>query len=657
MRRLLLFIAVVGCCLLPINLLAGNCERDGSTTHLYMGSKASPTLYEADFDECYSLVGSGDTIHAGAGNETWTENHGEHGVSTLRVSIVGAGQGVSVITTTGSHHLFRFELYSSADSIRLSGFTINFGTGDQSPVQIHSEFTDNVVKGFRIDHTTFHTTATGKHAISLEGRLYGVIDSNISDGAAFFIIAAAYLYSEMDPYTGCLGGDCGKAADEAAINFGSDEAIYIENNLLTYGTGQQQFLVDGNYATRVVARYNDIYGAQIHAHCNINVRCTVNNEIYNNYMRDNGTLGYFPTSIRGGTGLIFNNDILGYSPNQIFVDYRRAWDTIQCDGTATTTDMDYGDASAAGWPCWDQIGWHGPKLSQVNTPLYSWNNTGTNGLVAATPSTYIKNDISPHATSGTGDGDADYCNHSPATSCGNVAGWTYNPYACPHPLADPLGVGSCDTETAGIAGYHLTGSPSSGSHGIYGAGTTVNLTFDQAVSVGAGGNGGFTLSMSGGASTMTYASGGSTTTLVYNLSRTIQFGETGTVSYTQPGNGIEAASGGADVTSFASHAVTNSSTYKLVNETLQITTDIAATCKYDTVDVIYASMANTYSTTGGTTHTQSLSDLTCGQSYTYYSRCSADNATSATHSFSINAVGEAVGWSFSGGGFGVSFGH
>jgi hypothetical protein len=72
--------------------------------------------------------------------------------------------------------------------------------------------------------------------------------------------------------------------------------------------------------------------------------------------------------------------------------------------------------------------------------------------------------------------------------------------------------------------------------------------------------------------------------------------------------------------------------------TLELTTDEAATCKYSTSDVSYDSMAYTYSSTGGTTHTQALTG-SCGSSYVYYSRCmdgsNNKDTSSATTSFSI----------------------
>ena len=54
--------------------------------------------------------------------------------------------------------------------------------------------------------------------------------------------------------------------------------------------------------------------------------------------------------------------------------------------------------------------------------------------------------------------------------------------------------------------------------------------------------------------------------------------------------------------------------------TITVTTELADTCKYDTSDVAYAAMANTFSTTGGTTHTQAIL-FECGTAYTYYIAC------------------------------------
>lgn len=107
-----------------------------------------------------------------------------------------------------------------------------------------------------------------------------------------------------------------------------------------------------------------------------------------------------------------------------------------------------------------------------------------------------------------------------------------------------------------------TTAPTVTSAAINSAGTTLTLNASESVVFGAGGNGGITLSMSGGAVTATYSSGAGATALVYSLSRTIYQGETGTRSYVQPGNGIEDVAGN-DMLSFTAQALTNNSTQVL----------------------------------------------------------------------------------------------
>ncbi len=119
-------------------------------------------------------------------------------------------------------------------------------------------------------------------------------------------------------------------------------------------------------------------------------------------------------------------------------------------------------------------------------------------------------------------------------------------------------------------------APTLSSSTVASNGNSITLAFDESVSVGAGGNGGFTVSLSGGACTLTYSSGSGSSSLVYTTSRTIQSGETGTISYTQPGNGIEDAAGN-DLATFTGSAITNNSTADTVAPAVTGATLIAAT--------------------------------------------------------------------------------
>lgn len=92
-------------------------------------------------------------------------------------------------------------------------------------------------------------------------------------------------------------------------------------------------------------------------------------------------------------------------------------------------------------------------------------------------------------------------------------------------------------------------------------GTLLSDTYSSAVQFGAGGNGGHTITTTGAATTLTYLSGSGTVTLSYMLSRTVLPAETLTVSYTQPGAGLQAVGfGNTAVASYSGSAVTNNST-------------------------------------------------------------------------------------------------
>ena len=70
--------------------------------------------------------------------------------------------------------------------------------------------------------------------------------------------------------------------------------------------------------------------------------------------------------------------------------------------------------------------------------------------------------------------------------------------------------------------------------------------------------------------------------------------------------------------------------------TLSLTTNENATCRYaTTAGVAYASMTNTFTTTGGTTHSTTVSGLTNGGSYNFFVRCQDAAANANTSDFTI----------------------
>ena len=113
------------------------------------------------------------------------------------------------------------------------------------------------------------------------------------------------------------------------------------------------------------------------------------------------------------------------------------------------------------------------------------------------------------------------------------------------------------------------------------------------------------------------------------------------------GTGSEGSNMGADVSQVYGYAGGGDTTPPVISSplpegsqscvsdprdvTLQLTTDENATCKYGTSDVAYASLPNTFTTTGTTSHSTTVLSA-CGYSYTYYVRCqdSSGNANTAS---------------------------
>lgn len=83
-------------------------------------------------------------------------------------------------------------------------------------------------------------------------------------------------------------------------------------------------------------------------------------------------------------------------------------------------------------------------------------------------------------------------------------------------------------------------------------GTSLRLTFSEPVTVNV--SSGWSLTLSGGAANVTYSSGSGTRYLYYTVSRSVDPAETGTIDYTQPGDGIEDLAGN-DLDSIASAAI------------------------------------------------------------------------------------------------------
>lgn len=91
------------------------------------------------------------------------------------------------------------------------------------------------------------------------------------------------------------------------------------------------------------------------------------------------------------------------------------------------------------------------------------------------------------------------------------------------------------------------------------AGTTISLVHSESVTATISAGFDLDCTTAGNDITMTYDSGSPSTTLVYTLGATVNSGDTCNLDYTQPGDGIEATTGGGDLASITDGTVTNDS--------------------------------------------------------------------------------------------------
>lgn len=190
-------------------------------------------------------------------------------------------------------------------------------------------------------------------------------------------------------------------------------------------------------------------------------------------------------------------------------------------------------------------------------------------------------------------------------------------------------------------------APTLQSVAVNAAGTSLTLTFNEAVVVGSGGNGGFALTATLGSASLTYSSGDGSTELVYTVGRTINAGETLTLDYTQPGDGIEDTAGN-DLVSFSDTSVTNNSTQDTVAPLVARATieDAVLTIRYTEVVEIGAggNGGHTLDCTGGAvTPSYSSGDGTLALVYTLSRTVAANEVCTLDYTQPTDGIEDAAG--------------
>jgi hypothetical protein len=332
------------------------------------------------------MASAGDVVNLPAGESTWTET--VHILGDKKVTIRGAGAGATQIYVEQAAFALWSQVYGSGS--RITG--IEFVFPDNA--------FDNVIEaqgqGWRVDHCTFRNTGTESvRALAAVGSssdeaAVGLFDHNIVFEARVVVNGDASLLAH--------------GIWSEPLGLGSNNAVFVEDNEFYRTHGN---VVDSQYGGRYVFRYNYVEGGYVEAHSVQDYDRGVRSwEIYENEIVAVGETAWFvPVSLRGGTGVVFNNRISGFrnassgiSNNVIRLDNMRSFhprvedfESGWADGTSPF-DMNTGvrgTGVASAWPTRDQIGrstdnepWD-PNASPHNTqswfPAHAWNNTNELG--------------------------------------------------------------------------------------------------------------------------------------------------------------------------------------------------------------------------------------------------------------------------------------
>lgn len=252
------------------------------------------------------------------------------------VSLFGAGEGKTIFR---HDPIFKDEFWifrtdcKNGRFVRFSGFTIIGRTPDLTP----GILIENATGEFRIDHCEFESCS--RRAIEIHGKSTGVIDHNrFIDNWTTAIV----IYGE------------GQRAWEENYKLGGDEAIFVEDNFFIQKIVSDISMchhIASNNGSRYVFRYNTIEDGELASHA-IDAhgnkfgweRGSRSYEIYNNKIY--AVHRWAGINIRGGDGVIFNNEFRGDFVSPVHLMYEGRQGDDKCN-----------------YPCLDQI-----------RSLYIWGN-------------------------------------------------------------------------------------------------------------------------------------------------------------------------------------------------------------------------------------------------------------------------------------------
>jgi hypothetical protein len=267
------------------------------------------------------------------------------------ITLVGAGQGQTVINDSFVGIVLDVNMSSSAETFRLSSMTIQPQAGLSNasghPLDFTGTCSATTCSSLRLDHLTLTGwTATTSSWLIWVTSAFGVMDNNTVSVNNVNTVIDMFLPS----YQGI--GSYGDNSWAQADSYGTANAFYIENNTFTNIASTVQALTDCDYyGCRFVVRYNSITNQVPQNHGTESGgrgRGGRQMEVYNNTFFANGISMADAASQRSGAALIFNNTLnhsVGVNFNAVdgmalnrTANYLGIWGT--CDGTGAWDQND-----------------------------------------------------------------------------------------------------------------------------------------------------------------------------------------------------------------------------------------------------------------------------------------------------------------------------
>lgn len=391
-------------------------------------SRTAASTSAANVQSAINAASSGEVVCVPAGTDTWSTGVT---VAGKALTLQGAGIGTTTITDGTASGAMLGITAGPTNFVRVTAFTFVKG-GDRSDGTISVDPIGNIATNtgvsFRIDHNRILIASASSTHFIVPTTVYGLIDHNTFD-----VTATSGSIGSIDPSGSNDGNDGGFTPWTRALTLGTDQAVYIEDNTFNYGS-QSEDSIDAYGGARFVIRHNTFNNITVgfHGFDSGDRRAVFSWEIYSNTFTNNGSTRLRGATLRGGTGVVYNNV---YGGSQLWDDitiliYRTSscldhssWGA--CDGTnwqlgstdysaqaartastnggvkfcsgnrdhLCTADLNCSSvgegtcstfedgAGTGGYACRDQVGrTHG----QVLSPLYVWGNSGAGNVGVGT---------------------------------------------------------------------------------------------------------------------------------------------------------------------------------------------------------------------------------------------------------------------------------